>query len=195
MRPRVLIVDDHEDFRASARALLELQGFEVVAVVEDGEATLDAVERLRPDLVLPDVQLPGMDGFEVAERLATSPQPLPVTARRRRHGDPDPVRVPALAALLPHSPPQAALATNTFGPSDPSARPKPRDQPAATLPTHISSGRSSSSVNSHRRRRRSWTTRIVFDRQGSRYQGAIERLRSPRGRRRAGSHLDLLPSS
>src|SRR5438093_4400927 len=70
MRTSVLIVDDHEDFRASARALLELQGFEVVADVEDGEAALAAAELLRPDVVLLDVQLPGMDGFDVAERLA-----------------------------------------------------------------------------------------------------------------------------
>ena len=86
MRPTVLIVDDHEDFRTSARALLELQGFEVVAAVRDGEAALAAVERLRPDLVLLDVQLPGMDGFEVAERLASSTQPprvVLISSRRR----------------------------------------------------------------------------------------------------------------
>jgi CheY-like chemotaxis protein len=86
MRPTVLIVDDHEDFRASARALLELQGFEVVAAVEDGEAALAAVDRLRPELVLLDVQLPGMDGFEVAERLATRTQPprvVLISSRRR----------------------------------------------------------------------------------------------------------------
>ena len=86
MRPTVLIVDDHEDFRRSARALLELQGFEVVAAVEDGEAALDAVDRLRPDIVLLDVQLPGMDGFEVAERLASSARPprvVLISSRRR----------------------------------------------------------------------------------------------------------------
>ena len=86
MRPTVLIVDDHEDFRASARALLELQGFEVVAAVEDGEAALAAVERLRPELVLLDVQLPGMDGFEVAERLAARTRPprvVLISSRRR----------------------------------------------------------------------------------------------------------------
>jgi DNA-binding NarL/FixJ family response regulator len=86
MRPSVLIVDDHEDFRASARALLELQGFEVVADVEDGDAALEAAERLRPDVVLLDVQLPGMDGFEVAERLAATagaPRVVLVSSRRR----------------------------------------------------------------------------------------------------------------
>jgi DNA-binding NarL/FixJ family response regulator len=68
-RPRLLIVDDHEDFRVSARALLELEGFDVVGVAEDGAAALAAVRLLRPDVVLLDVQLPGGDGFEVARRL------------------------------------------------------------------------------------------------------------------------------
>lgn len=81
-----MIVDDHADFRASVRALLERQGFDVVADVEDGESALDAAERLRPDLVLLDIQLPGMDGFEVAERLASATQPprvVLVSSRRR----------------------------------------------------------------------------------------------------------------
>jgi CheY-like chemotaxis protein len=84
--PSVLIVDDHADFRASARAMLQRQGFDVVADVEDGEAALGAVERLLPDVVLLDVQLPGMDGFEVAERLAAVPRPprvVLVSSRRR----------------------------------------------------------------------------------------------------------------
>ena len=87
MAPSVLIVDDHADFRASARALLEHQGFEVVADVEDGEAALEAAARLRPDVVLLDVQLPGMDGFEVAERLAAAeraPRVVLISSRRRR---------------------------------------------------------------------------------------------------------------
>jgi DNA-binding NarL/FixJ family response regulator len=68
-RPTLLIVDDHEDFRTSARTLLELEGFHVVGVAEDGPSALTAVEALRPDVVLLDVQLPGMDGFEVVRRL------------------------------------------------------------------------------------------------------------------------------
>ena len=86
MPPSVLIVDDHEDFRISARALLELHGFDVVGDVEDGESGLDAAERLRPDVVLLDVQLPGMDGFEVAERLAEAdraPRVVLISSRRR----------------------------------------------------------------------------------------------------------------
>ena len=65
----VLIVDDHPSFRANARALLESEGFEVVGEAEDGASALEAVERLAPDLVLLDVQLPDIDGFEVAARL------------------------------------------------------------------------------------------------------------------------------
>jgi DNA-binding NarL/FixJ family response regulator len=66
----VLIVDDHAGFRAGARALLEADGFEVVGEAADGESALAAAGRLRPDVVLLDVQLPGLDGFAVAERLA-----------------------------------------------------------------------------------------------------------------------------
>ncbi len=66
----VLIVDDHEPFRERARALLEAEGFEVVGDVADGELALEASRRLRPEVVLLDVQLPGSDGFAVAERLA-----------------------------------------------------------------------------------------------------------------------------
>jgi DNA-binding NarL/FixJ family response regulator len=70
MRPRVLIVDDHAAFRESASALLEAEGFEVVGEAGDGEEAMRAVERLRPEIVLVDIQLPGLDGFGVAERLA-----------------------------------------------------------------------------------------------------------------------------
>ena len=65
----VLIVDDHPSFRANARALLEADGFDVVGEAEDGASALRAVDELRPELVLLDVQLPDLDGFEVARRL------------------------------------------------------------------------------------------------------------------------------
>jgi CheY-like chemotaxis protein len=69
MATSVLIVDDHPSFRASARRMLEASGYEVVGEAEDGGAALEAVRELRPELVLLDVQLPDIDGFEVAERL------------------------------------------------------------------------------------------------------------------------------
>lgn len=68
--PTVLIVDDHLSFRTSARALLESEGFEVVGEAGDGAAGLVAARELRPDLVLLDIQLPDLDGFTVAARLA-----------------------------------------------------------------------------------------------------------------------------
>jgi CheY-like chemotaxis protein len=75
MRTTVLIVDDHADFRASASALLEAEGFAVVGAVPGGAAALAAVARLRPQVVLLDVQLPDMDGFTVAEQLAATTDP------------------------------------------------------------------------------------------------------------------------
>ena len=65
----VLIVDDHPGFRRIARALLEAEGFEVVGEATDGEEALRVAADLAPTLVLLDVQLPGIDGFEVASKL------------------------------------------------------------------------------------------------------------------------------
>ena len=65
----VLIVDDHPSFRASARLLLEAEGFDVVGEAEDGGSALTAAKELRPELVLLDVQLPDTNGFELAPKL------------------------------------------------------------------------------------------------------------------------------
>ena len=70
--PTVLIVDDHPSFRASAQAILEAEGFEVVGEAEDGESAIEAAQQLRPDVVLLDVQLPDIDGFEVTRRLTSN---------------------------------------------------------------------------------------------------------------------------
>ena len=64
--PTVLIVDDHPTFRSTARQLLEAEGFDVIGEAEDGASALACVARLRPEVVLLDVQLPDMDGFEVS---------------------------------------------------------------------------------------------------------------------------------
>lgn len=72
MSTSVLIVDDHPSFRAGARRMLEASGYSVIGEAADGEAALEAVRKLGPDLVLLDVQLPGIDGFEVAARLENS---------------------------------------------------------------------------------------------------------------------------
>ena len=71
MPKTVLIVDDHPAFRLSARRLLEAEGFDVVAEAGDGMTGLRAARDLRPDVVLLDIQLPDLDGFDVASRLTS----------------------------------------------------------------------------------------------------------------------------
>lgn len=75
MARTVLIVDDHDAFRESASALLEAEGFSVIGEAADGDRAIAEAERLHPQVVLLDIQLPGVDGFAVAERLAAVPDP------------------------------------------------------------------------------------------------------------------------
>jgi DNA-binding NarL/FixJ family response regulator len=70
MTVRVLIVDDQQPFRAAARAVVEMtDGFEVAGEAETGEASVEAARELDPDLVLMDVNLPGIDGLEATRRI------------------------------------------------------------------------------------------------------------------------------
>ena len=69
--PTVLIVDDHPSFRATARLLLEGDGFEVVGEAADGTSALRRAEETSPEVVLLDVNLPDLDGFTVARRLTS----------------------------------------------------------------------------------------------------------------------------
>jgi DNA-binding NarL/FixJ family response regulator len=69
MTTTVLIVDDHAAFRASARMLLESEGFEIVGEAIDGGSAVEQAATLSPDLVLLDVHLPDIDGFDVADRV------------------------------------------------------------------------------------------------------------------------------
>lgn len=71
----VLIVDDHPNFRASVRRLLLDAGYDVVGEAPDGASALVAARELRPAIVLLDVQLPDLDGFEVALRLTDDADP------------------------------------------------------------------------------------------------------------------------
>jgi DNA-binding NarL/FixJ family response regulator len=66
---RVLIVDDHPSFRATARILLEAEGFTVVGEAADGATALSEICRLRPEVVLLDVGLPDLDGFDVCQQV------------------------------------------------------------------------------------------------------------------------------
>jgi CheY-like chemotaxis protein len=78
MRPRIVIVDDDPAFLAAVRLLLETEGFVVVGEALNGLDGLAAAAELDPDIVLVDVHLPDIDGFEVAERLADGEGPPPI---------------------------------------------------------------------------------------------------------------------
>jgi DNA-binding NarL/FixJ family response regulator len=71
----VLIVDDHAGFRSMASRLLQSAGYDVVGEAADGSSGLEAARRLQPDLVLLDIQLPDVDGCEVARWLAAEDNP------------------------------------------------------------------------------------------------------------------------
>jgi DNA-binding NarL/FixJ family response regulator len=86
--PRVLLVDDHAPFRDAARRVLAAAGFDVVADVADAAGALRLARRLRPDVVLLDVELPDGDGFQLAARLARLPRaPAVVLVSGRSRAD------------------------------------------------------------------------------------------------------------
>jgi DNA-binding NarL/FixJ family response regulator len=82
MGARAIVVDDHAAFRASARRLLELTGYDVVAEAGDGASGLALVRDLEPELVLLDVALPDMSGFDVADALAGSASTVVLVSSR-----------------------------------------------------------------------------------------------------------------
>lgn len=67
-KKRILVVEDEESLLKLQTILLTSRGYEVVGVT-DGSAAIEAVQRQRPDLILLDIMLPGMDGFEVCRRI------------------------------------------------------------------------------------------------------------------------------
>jgi DNA-binding response OmpR family regulator len=86
--PTVLIVDDHADFRAFARALLVAGGFEVIGEAADGAAALSEARALKPDLVLLDIQLPDIDGFDVCQQItAYAKHPIVIMTSSRDCSD------------------------------------------------------------------------------------------------------------
>lgn len=77
-RLRVLIIDDHTLFRSGLKELLERRGIDVVGTVGDGEEGCVLAERLRPDVILLDVRMPGMGGLTVLDRLKETGMDMPV---------------------------------------------------------------------------------------------------------------------
>jgi twitching motility two-component system response regulator PilG len=87
-KKRILIVEDEESLLKLESILLTSKGFEVKGV-PNGQAALDAIEEEKPDLVLLDIMLPEIDGFEVCRRIKSNPEtrPIPVimlTAKKSR---------------------------------------------------------------------------------------------------------------
>jgi DNA-binding NarL/FixJ family response regulator len=85
--PTVLIVDDHPSFRASARAILESDGFDVIGEAIDGTTALQMLRSLRPDVVLLDVQLPDMTGFDICKECGDLDETAIVLVSSRDAGD------------------------------------------------------------------------------------------------------------
>jgi len=88
--PKVLVCDDDDGIRGMLVAFLEAEGFEVEAVA-DGPACLEAVAANLPEVVVLDVMMPGMDGYQVVEvlRRSFSPQTLKVVLLTARTSDED----------------------------------------------------------------------------------------------------------
>ena len=70
-RPRVLLADDHRMVAEGLKALLPKE-FELVGVVEDGRAMIEAAEKLRPEVIVADISMPIVNGFEALARLRKS---------------------------------------------------------------------------------------------------------------------------
>ena len=81
---RIVVIDDDPSFLATVRVLLESEGFDVVGEALNGLDGVALADAVRPDIVLVDVNLPDVDGFEVAERIgrADSAPPVVLTSSR-----------------------------------------------------------------------------------------------------------------
>lgn len=93
---RVLIADDEALIRKDLRELLEEQSYSVVADARTGRQALELVDQHRPDVVLLDIVMPGIDGIEVAKQIAAEYPVIMLTA----HSSPDLVRAARDAGVM-----------------------------------------------------------------------------------------------
>jgi DNA-binding NarL/FixJ family response regulator len=97
---RVLIVDDQVPFREASRMVIDMtDGFEFAGEAENGHRALELVTDLRPDLVLMDVQMPGMDGIETTRKISALPDP-PAVVVMSTHESGDYVGVAVAAGAI-----------------------------------------------------------------------------------------------
>jgi len=115
-RPRVLLAEDHPPVAAQLRALLE-QDFEVVATVGDGHTLVSTAEAMRPDVVVTDIAMPGLDGLAATSLLRDRHGDIPVILITV-HDDPEVVRAGfeagALGFVLKQAAPDHLLAAITL---------------------------------------------------------------------------------
>jgi len=109
MTKHILVVEDHEDNRRILRDLLGSVGY-AMSEASDGEAALAAVKAQRPDLILMDIQLPLLDGYEVTRRIKSDPDfkdiPIIVVSSYALSGDEPKARAVGCDAYVtkPYSP-------------------------------------------------------------------------------------------
>jgi two-component system cell cycle response regulator DivK len=109
MTKRILVVEDHEDNRQILRVLLGSAGYKMIEA-HDGETALTTAASERPDLILMDIQLPGLDGYEVTRRIKADPAlrsiPIIAVTSYALSGDEDKARAAGCAAYVakPYSP-------------------------------------------------------------------------------------------
>jgi NarL family two-component system response regulator LiaR len=110
---RVLLVDDHAVVRKGMRALLDREaGIEVIGEADDGEQAVRAAERLRPDVIVMDLEMPGTDGIEATRQISAS-RPESHIVVLTSHASEEAVfpalKAGALGYVLKHSAPEDVL--------------------------------------------------------------------------------------
>jgi two-component system, cell cycle response regulator DivK len=109
MTRRILVVEDHEDNRQILRVLLGSAGYQMIEA-HDGETALTTAASERPDLILMDIQLPGLDGYEATRRIKADPAlsgiPIIAVTSYALSGDEDKARAAGCSAYVakPYSP-------------------------------------------------------------------------------------------